>query len=204
MRHLGAALQNTSGLVLASCLFAGSLSLFAQTQSDWVNLIDGGTIMGLNYLGEANWRAEDGAVVVDERSGADYAFLITPDSYQDFQVFLEFWASDDLNSGIFIRCANLESGPSPSGCYEVNIFDQRPDPTYGTGGVVNFFEVDPMPKAGGRWNTMEVTAQGRQIVVKVNGAETANFRNALFPEGPVALQYDAGVMKVRKFAIKSL
>jgi hypothetical protein len=34
-------------------------------------------------------------------------------------------------------------------CYEVNIFDQRKDPTYGTGGIVHFVEVNPMPKAGG-------------------------------------------------------
>ena len=31
-----------------------------------------------------------------------------------------------------------------------DIFDQRKDPTYGTGGIVNFSEVNPMPKAGGK------------------------------------------------------
>ena len=204
MNIQGAGFRKVSGVLLCATLLAVSLNLFAQTESGWINLIDGSTISGLNHLGEANWRAEDGAVVVDRLSDSDSAFLITPDSYQDFQVYLEFWASDDLNSGIFIRCANLESGPSPTGCYEVNIFDQRPDPSYGTGGVVNFSEIDPIPKTGGRWNTMEVTAQGRQITVKVNGAETASFRNALFPSGPIALQYGAGAMKVRKFAIRPL
>ena len=34
-------------------------------------------------------------------------------------------------------------------CYEANIFDQRPDPTYGTGGIVHFAEVNPM--AEGWW-----------------------------------------------------
>ena len=204
MSNPRAKFRKVSGVLLCTTLLASSLSLFAQTESGWINLIDGSTITGLNYLGEANWRAEDGAVVVDHHSDAGAAFLITPDSYEDFQVYLEFWASDDLNSGIFIRCAHLESGPSSTGCYEVNIFDQRPDPSYGTGGVVNFSEVDPMPKAGGRWNTMEVTAQGRQITVKVNGTETANFRNALFGAGPIALQYGAGVMKVRKYSIRPL
>ena len=45
-------------------------------------------------------------------------------------------------------------------CYEVNIFDKRPDPTYGTGAIVDVAKVDPMPKAGGKWNTFEITAQG--------------------------------------------
>jgi hypothetical protein len=169
-----------------------------------VTLIDGEAITNLDEFREANWHAEDGAIVVDQHSDAGAAFLITPDSYENFQVYLEFWASDDANSGIFIRCANLDAGPSSTGCYEVNIFDQREDPTYGTGAVVNFAEVDPMPKTGGRWNTMEITAQGRQISVKVNGAETVNFRNGLFRAGPVALQYGAGVLKIRKYAIKPL
>jgi hypothetical protein len=42
----------------------------------------------------------------------------------------------------------------------VNIYDQRPDPSYGTGAIVNFAKVEPMPKAGGKWNTYEITAKG--------------------------------------------
>ena len=62
-------------------------------------------------------------------------FLLTAASYADFDLDLEFWVTPDANSGVFIRCAN----PSEIGaatCYEVNIFDQRPDPTYRTGGIV--------------------------------------------------------------------
>jgi len=185
-------------------MLALALNLFAQTGPGWITLIDGGVINKLNQLGEANWRAEDNVVVVDQHSAVGAAFLITAESYKDVQVYLEFWASEDANSGIFIRCANLDPNPSSSGCYEANIFDQRPDPTYGTGAVVSFAEVDPMPKAGGRWNTMEVTAQGRQITVAVNGQQTVSFRNDLLREGPIALQYGAGVLKIRKFAIKPL
>ena len=76
-------------------------------------------------------------------------------------IHVEFWASDDANSGIFIRCQNPKQIGDRS-CYEVNIFDQRPDPTYGTGGIVHFAEVNPMPKAGGKWNTFEITAKGRR------------------------------------------
>ena len=41
--------------------------------------------------------------------------------------YVEFWASDDANSGIFIRCQNPKQITDRS-CYEVNIFDQRPGP----------------------------------------------------------------------------
>jgi Domain of Unknown Function (DUF1080) len=86
----------------------------------------------------------------------------------------------------------------------VNIFDQRPDPTYGTGAIVNFVEVDPMPKAGGKWNTFEITAKGRHLVVVLNGQKTVDYRNGLFAEGPFTLQHGAGVIKFRKVAIKPL
>jgi Domain of Unknown Function (DUF1080) len=86
----------------------------------------------------------------------------------------------------------------------VNIFDQRKDPTYGTGGIVFFAEVNPMPKAGGKWNTYEITAKGRQITVVLNGQKTVELHNGLFSEGPVALQHGAGVIKFRKVAIKPL
>ena len=40
-----------------------------------------------------------------------------------------------------------------------------------------------MPKAGGKWNTFEITAKGRQITVVLNGQKTADLNNGLSPKG---------------------
>ena len=176
---------------------------FAQTGEGWVTLLDGKDMGDWNQLGETNWRLEDGAVVADDRTGDGAAFLVSKEPYGDFELYVEFWASDDANSGVFLRCSDPES-ITDRNCYEVNIFDQRPDPSYGTGGIVNFVEVDPMPKAGGKWNTYEITAKGRQISVVLNGETTAELNNGLFAEGPIALQHGDGVIKFRKVAIKPL
>jgi hypothetical protein len=61
-----------------------------------------------------------------------------------------------------------------------------------------------MPKAGGKWNTFEITAKGRHLVVVLNGQKTVDYRNGLFAEGPFTLQHGAGVIKFRKVAIKPL
>ena len=114
-----------------------------------------------------------------------------------------FWASDDANSGIFMRCQEPEK-PNDRVCYEANIYDQRKDPTYGTGALVKYVEVSPMPKAGGKWNTYEITVKGRHIVLKFNGQQTVDTQNGLHGEGPFALQHGAGVIKFRKVAIKPL
>jgi hypothetical protein len=174
-----------------------------QTGEGWVTLLDDKNMGDWDRIGETNWRLEEGTVVADNKTSENPAFLVSKEPYDDFELYIEFWASDDANSGIFIRCSDPGSITDRS-CYEVNIFDQRPDPTYGTGGIVNFVEVDPMPKAGGKWNTYEITAQGRQVVVVLNGQKTAELDNGLFAEGPFALQHGAGVVKFRKVAIKPL
>jgi hypothetical protein len=202
---------------LSKPVFAGAIGLIiltsavvhlipqasGQTGEGWVTLLDGKNMGDWNRVGETNWRLEDGALVADKRTSETPAYLVSKTPYEDFQLYAEFWASDDANSGVFIRCSD-PMNISDHTCYEVNIFDQRPDPTYGTGGIVQFVEVDPMPKAGGKWNTYEITAKGRELVVILNGETTAELRNGLFTEGPFALQHGAGVIKFRKVAIKPL
>jgi len=72
-------------------------------------------------------------------------------------------------------------------CYEVNIYDKRPDPSYGTGGIVDVAKVDPMPKAAGKWNTYENHAQGPHLVVVLNGQRHADVQDSKHASGPVAL-----------------
>ena len=175
----------------------------SQSGDGWTQLFDGKALGDWDMVGEANWRVEDGAIVADKLTSKTPAYLVSKQPYKDFMIYVEFWASDDANSGVFLRCQNPKEITDRS-CYEANIFDQRKDPTYGTGGIVNFSEVNPMPKAGGKWNTFEITAKGRQITVVLNGQKTADLNNGLFAEGPFTLQFGSGVMKFRKVAIKPL
>jgi hypothetical protein len=191
-------------LIIATAIIQAAPRVAAQTGPGWVSLFDGKTIGSeWDRVGETNWRVEDGAIIADKRTSKTPAHLVTKTKYKDFQVYVEFWASDDANSGIFIRCQDPTTITDRS-CYEVNIFDRRTDPTYGTGGIVHFVEVKPMPKAGGKWNTFEITAKGRQITVVLNGQKTAELHNGLFTEGPITLQHGAGVIKFRKVAVKPL
>src|SRR5918996_4497971 len=137
--------------------------------SGWTTLIDGEKgLENFNRVGDANWRAEGGAIVADKGNGGH---LVTKSSYKDFQLRAEFWADHHTNSGIFIRIQDPKK-IGANNAYEVNIFDQRPGPEYGTGGIVDFAKVQPIYKAGGRWNTYEITAKGPQLVVVLNGTET--------------------------------
>jgi hypothetical protein len=172
--------------------------------SRWVSLFDGNTI-GDNWtrVGETNWRIEDKAIVADKRTSKTPAYLVSRHHYRDFEMRVEFWASHDANSGIFMRCAN-PAVITDKDCYEANIFDQRPDPSYGTGAIVHVATVAPMPKAGGKWNTFVITFQGPRLIVVMNGVTTVDVQDNKLLSGPVALQHGAGVIKFRKVEIRDL
>ena len=194
------ALTTTAALLAAGFVFSLAPPALGQTGPGWVVLTDGKTMGDWDTTGEANWRIEDGALVADKGKGGH---LVTKNSYKNFQIYAEFWSDEAANSGIFIRCKDPKAIGART-CYEVNIFDKRPDPSYGTGAIVYFAEVDPMPKAAGKWNTFEITANGRHLVVLLNGQKTVDMRNGMFEEGHFTLQYGSGVVKFRKVAVKPL
>lgn len=176
----------------------------------WVTLIDGEKgLENFDRSGDANWRAERGAIVADNGKGGH---LVTKQSYKDFVLRAEFWAETDTNSGIFIRASDRNKIGSATS-YEINIWDIRPDPKFGTGAIVDVAAV-PVPitnTAGGKWNVMEITAKGTQLTVRLNGATTVDVRDSKYSEGPFTLQYGAGVkgarggqIKWRKVQVRSL
>jgi hypothetical protein len=166
-------------------------------------LFNGKDLKGWYDIGGGNWRVEGGVIVADGKKGKDNAFLVTDEFHRDFQLKVEFWVSDDANSGIYMRCGNPEV-INDKVCYEANIFDQRKDPSYGTGALVHIVKVEPMPKAGGKWNTYDITVKGDHIVLVLNGQKTVDVRNGAFKDGRIALQYAAGVVKFRKVELKPL
>ena len=199
----------TAGLLVIGLTVLGCASTSTtQSNAGWTTLIDGATgLDNWNRVGDVNWRAEDGAIVGDKGKGG---FLVSKSSYKDFQIRAEFWADHTTNSGIFIRCADPKA-ITATNAYEVNIYDQRPDPSYGTGAIVDVAKVSPMPKAGGKWNTYEITAKGSQLTVVLNGVKTVDVQHSKHAQGPFALQFgnranDApgGAIKWRKVQIKTL
>ena len=190
-----------AGLVIG----AGALQFSTTASGDdgWVTLLDSSKKGDWDEVGKANWAMKDGALVADKLDGKDLSYLVSKTQYKDFQIRAEFWTDEDANSGVFIRSEGNTVIDSKV-CYEVNIFDKRPDPTYGTGAIVDVGKVDPMPKAAGKWNVYEITAQGPHFVVTLNGQKTVDAQDSKHASGYIALQYGSGVVKFRKVQIKPL
>jgi hypothetical protein len=171
----------------------------SQPQAGFTTLFDGKSLTNFNTVGNANWRIADGVVQANTGTG----FLVTKNSYTDFQLKVEFWVDDDANSGVFLRCQNPQMIDAMN-AYEVNIFDKRPDQTYATGAIVDVAKPLTVMKAGGKWNTYEITAQGGHFTVILNGTKTVDVQNTAHASGPIALQYGAGTVKFRSVQIRKM
>jgi len=190
--------------VVAGCGIYAAMPEALSQEAGWITLFDGKDLDGWDQVGGSNWHVADGTIVADMTAdNKEPGYLVTKKPYKNFAVRVEFMPSNDANSGIYFRCLDPKKITDRT-CYEANIFDQRPDPSYGTGAITRYVEVNPMPKAGGKWNTYEVTANGRDITVVLNGQTTAKLRNGMFDEGPIALQHGAGAIKFRKVQVKPL
>ena len=183
----------------AACVaWLGAIGVSAAGQTEV--LFDGTSLDAFDKVGDATWTLKGGAV---EASNGERGYLITKKSYGDYRLVVEFWVTDDANSGVFLRCASVTE-ISPTNCYEVNIFDQRPDPAYATGAIVDVASPREKIMAGGKWNTYEIVAKGAHLTITLDGVVTVDVENAAHASGPIALQYGGGTVRFRKVTLMEL
>ena len=176
------------------------MTVFAQQPAPgMVTLFDGKDLNNFNMVGTANWKLAEG--LVEATSGA--GFLVSKENYGDFEIRVEFWADEAANSGVYMRCQDATTITDTT-CYEVNIFDKRPDQSGRTGAIVHVAKPLAIVDAGGKWNTFEITAKGPQLTVKLNGTVTAQAEDRKLTSGPIALQYMAGTVRFRRVQIRRL
>ncbi len=168
----------------------------------WTVLLDGRSLEGWNRLGDANWRVEEGAAVADRGNPKSPSYLVSKDSFSDFELRVEFWIDAKGSSGVFFRCSNpVQVGAASA--YEAQIADDRTD-GYSTGALTNLVKVSKPHPGAGRWNTYLITAKGPQITLSLNGEVTASTTHNQYARGCIGLQYLGGVVKFRKVEIRPL
>ena len=170
-----------------------------QAASSWVSLFDGKSLDRWTPVGKADWK-----IVKDEIWSTNGAgFLLSKQPYTNFEIRADFWVTPDANSGIFIRCQDPAKVGAAT-CYEVNIFDTRPDQTYRTGGIVDVAKPTAMINTGNKWNSLEIVAKGPRLIVRMNGMQMVDVEDKKFARGPFALQAGVGVVRFRNVQIREL
>ena len=137
-----------TGLVVAIGLSASSYA----AEIDW------------QQLGDANWTIEGNSISANDGNG----FLVTPEHFDSFHLKVEFKPETGTNSGIFLRCSDPQR-ISDVDCYEVNIFDSRPDQSGRTGAIVNVSPPQVVIDTEEQWNTFETNC-GKVRVAFISAA----------------------------------
>ena len=168
----------------------------------WTTLIDGENgLQNFTRLGDANWTASQGAIWADKKGTPGAGILLSKESYTDFEVYAEFWADEEANSGIYIRVMN-QKVVNTKAAYEVQIWDKSP--AMATASVMPPGKASPKFKAANKWSTFEITAKGPRIINKMDGEVAVDVNDPAFTSGPIALQYNSGTIKFRKVMIRRL
>ena len=77
-------------LVIALHLI-GCSQMPAEADTGWITLFDGTHLDNFDRVGKANWSLVDHAVQADDTGGGDDSYLITKNTYTDFQIRAEIW-----------------------------------------------------------------------------------------------------------------
>lgn len=130
-----------------------------EASQGWVRLFDGQTLFGWEITGAANWRVEDGSIVVDH---GEKCLLCTSVSWQDYELVVDFKADAKTNSGVFLRTP-LETDDVALECYEVNIAPA--DNPFPTGGVAQRKKGEELVENADQWRTMKMLLDGNVLTV---------------------------------------
>jgi 3-keto-disaccharide hydrolase len=146
------------------------------------------------HAGVIDWRAsgtEAESGPYKEAGFEEMGFLVSPRPYGDFRLSVEFWIDDDTNSGILVRCTDPGS-ITLENCYEINIWDNHPNPDARTGAIVMQAKPAAHVETVGRWNTCVIEAIGGDVSAVFNGQPTAQLSGAALLSGHIALQHAGG------------
>ena len=157
-------------------IFLAALSLAAFADDGFAPLFDGKTLDGWFIVDQRGpgFFVENGSIVCPPDGGQK---LFTEKEYTNFVLRFEFKMEPDSNNGIGIRAPR--KGHTSTQGMEIQILDQT-GPRYGPmklhpeqyhGSV---YDVIPARtgflKKPGEWNEQEITADGRRIIIRLNGA----------------------------------
>jgi hypothetical protein len=181
-------MKKNTALVLILCFVT-----FCSQAQKWQKLFDGKSLNGWHVIPGGSWEVKKRTIVgMADAEDKRHGLLITDKVYKDFTVSVTY-KSVKGNSGLYFRVDEV------GGEVGVHGFQAEIDPNKDTGGLYETggraWVIQPDPEdvkkwyKPNQWNTLTVTARGKDIIVYVNGIKSAELKNDPGrTEGHIALQ----------------
>ncbi len=205
-----------SGILLSTCTKDNKVLLFnGNDLSNWDKVV----------FEEADvdevFKVEDGIIKV---SGVPNAYILTSDSYSNYKLHVEWrWSTVPSNSGVLLHVqeTNLVEWPL---CIEAQLKNGNAgdivmighgagvsagDSTYFINPEERRFKIalkfeESSENPAGEWNTYEITCNGDNIELIVNGILQNNATKSTLSSGPIALQSEGTPIEFRNVYLISL
>ena len=202
----------------------------AETESQSIDLFNGHDLTGWNaFLVEPDvkmedvWSVQKGILIC---KGEPLGYLFTKEDYTSFRLEVEWrWAPDTEpgNSGVLMRIsgepmgipkafeAQLQSG-NAGDIYsfhglKIDGDPERKSSTEGhdlLGDFVGIKKMQAMEKEPGEWNSYDITFNGSDLAVLVNGVHVNEANNADVLAGPIGFQSEGGEIHFKKIRLTPL
>jgi hypothetical protein len=208
---------------IASALLLSCDCALAKEEAEEVELFNGRDLEGWTYeLTEDDvpmedvWSVRDGVLVC---KGNPAGYIVTKrNDFSDYVLTLDWrWPAKPGNNGVLIH----SSTPRALGIWPKSLEVQL-----GSGDAGDFWVIgttidiedaekrrtdrrhlnltDGSEKEPGEWNTMEITADGDEVTVKVNGELVNQCTNSSVTKGAIALQSEGAPIEYRDIKLRPL
>jgi hypothetical protein len=147
----------------------------AEPAGDFMPIFNGTSLEGWKLIGGhgEGYLVQDGKIILPKGGGGN---LYYDEELKDFVLRFEFMLEDGSNNGLCIRCPMAEKETAYQG-NELQIIDNNSERYKSIetwqkhGSLYNVFpaKADAPLEPAGEWNQQEVTVQGRNVKVVLNG-----------------------------------
>jgi hypothetical protein len=164
----------------------------------WLSLFDGQTLFGWEAASDADWRVDQGTIVV---SAGEKGLLCTTTQFDDYLLKLDFRSAKGTNSGIFLATPKTPQDPAAD-CYELNIADS--DNPFPTGSLVKRKKVEGNFDSD-EWQSFEIRVEDGRVQVQLDGQPVMDYTDPRpLGRGHIGLQLNSGRVAFRNLKLKPL
>jgi hypothetical protein len=189
--------------IIACLITAITLSCAVQAQSTgdgWISLFDGKSLNGWKVGDNAEtFSVKDSMIVVHGKTAhLFYDGPVLDHNFKNFEFKADVMTHQGANSGIYIH-TGYQQGGWPAKGYEIQVNNTHTD-WRRTGSVYGIQDIKDVYVKEGEWFTMDITVQGKRVIVKINGKvvndytepadlhRTGDDAQRMFSSGTFALQ----------------
>jgi len=164
-------------LIILCFIALGLLSFaFAKfAQDGWISLFDGKSLNGWKVGDNAEtFSVKDGMIVVHGKTAhLFYDGPVQDHNFKNFEVKADIMTHQGSNSGFYIH-TGYQQGGWPAKGYEIQVNTSHTD-WRRTASVYGVQDIKEVYAKDNEWFTMDITVQGKRVVMKINGKVVNDF-----------------------------